>query len=64
MLNIQIQTSKDMNDTERIRELKLQLHDRIPPIFLDGQLSVVKGLLYDAVDEAIDLVKNLNSSNT
>ena len=53
-----------MNETERIKELKMQLYDRIPPIFLDGQISVVKGLLYDAVDEAIGLVKNLNSSNT
>lgn len=47
-----------MNEEERILDLKRRLYAAIPEhLFSAEQISVVQGLLYDAVDDAVDLAK-------
>lgn len=53
-----------MNETvrnERIAELKCRLYEEIPGggFFTPEQSLIVKGLLYDAVDEAVELAERM-----
>lgn len=49
-----------MDKEERILELKRRLYGAIPEhLFSIEQISVVQGLIYDAVDDAVSLAFDL-----
>lgn len=53
-----------MTEKERILDLKFRLYASIPEhLFSEEQVFVIQGLIYDAVDEAIEFGKNTENSH-
>lgn len=54
-----------MDEFERIQDLKARLYANIPErLFSIEQIAVIECLIYDAVDEAVCLVKGSTLSET